>query len=323
MKFLEKAYDIWKIISKEQLLKWHNNDTFILVTDKGKYLYQKINDINIEVRTKDYLTIKAYLEKQGKWHLISDLIFTNDWEPFLKNDIGYHRISTYIENDHVEFVNKEQAFSWWRLLWELHTWIKWVFSGYSETFYWDIWIRIENIKKMKSKIQNKVQEDIYNKLLDLVNLVVVDHTKYVSTIHGDTKLFNFLYKWNNAICMVDVYDFMNKSILRDIWDALRTFSREKDSTWYNFVPDLAKSFIDWYNKTSFIKLDYEEAIKAYIVVTYILISRYLMRLINKDDSFMTWVDLDLDIYYTNRINMYFKIISQAMDYLGIKHWNIF
>lgn len=311
MKFLEKYYDIWKIKNTKKIYKGHLNNTHLIDAEKWKFIYQEMLEKNPKERIKIYLDVKKYLLSKSKWELIIDLVFTNSWEPILEFNNSFHRIYEYIDNDDIHYLNYEQAFSAWELLWDLHTALIGFSTWYTVCSHHDIEWRLNEMRNVEILIKDNFHKAIFDEILNWINSVNIDMMSNITTIHWDTKIYNFLFKWKKALCMVDVDWFLNRSIYWDIWDWLRTLARKKSDDYNSFDIDLAKSFINWYNTKSKWKIEITESIKAFIVVLYTLISRYFSMMILKDKTFMTWQwdDVSIDEYYGGKILTYLDLIN--------------
>lgn len=316
MKFLEENYDIWTIINTVKVHKGHLNNTHIITTTKWKFVYQEICEDNPEWRVELYVRIKHYLKRQWKWNLISDLILTNSGSPLLQVNWSYHRLYKYVENDDIHFLNSKQAYSAGKLLGSLHSALRWFSDEYTQSSHHDIPLRLNEMKDCEDLIKTSHHKEIFDKILHWIWSIEVDMMRDITTIHGDTKIYNFLFKWDEALCMVDVDWFLNRSILWDIGDWIRTIAKKEtiDGS-YDLNFDLIESFLNWYNQYSYWSVHFEEGIKAYIITLYILASRYFVKMLHNDASFTTWKsdNVTVEEYYLKKIYNYLAIIERIKN----------
>ena len=88
-----------EILSIEPYGNGHINSTFLLVTEKKRYILQKMNTTifkDSDALMKNICLVTEHLRKKGIETL--EVIFTKDGDSYLKNEEGAYRVYAFIEN---------------------------------------------------------------------------------------------------------------------------------------------------------------------------------------------------------------------------------
>src|SRR3989344_1736512 len=264
------------------------NDTYLVESNKDKYILQKLHPIFRPSVLKDTHSITRHLFTNGlKTPLI---IKTMGGKLFFRDGNNrYWRMLTYIPGKcYEEGVTSRQAFRAGRLVGQFHN----ILSGFDYKFrhkvknFYDSDARISKLKKVIKKFRHTSK---YAELTGSANTMLENYKKLGGKvgycpdriIHGDLKINNIRFDAKgNAICLLDLDMLGRHKISTDIASAARTWCNkadEGDARNAKFNLKVFESMLNGYLSTAkFITKKEIEAIPATIEqVILILVARFI------------------------------------------------
>ena len=328
-----------KIISIKENKTGNINKTYIIITDKKKYILQKINTLvfnepyllmqNIENVTNYY---KEYLRKNGgdpERETLS-VIQTIDKSNIFRNDDEYYRMYNYIDNA-ITYDKSESEEMFYNVGKAFGHFVR-VLNNYPIDSLSEIIPNFHNSKVRYKNFLKDIKKDVCGRVKsvspeivyilqredELNSIVGLLETSKIPTrvTHNDTKINNVLIdsKTNKAICVIDLDTVMPGSALYDFGDAIRSGA----STTYEDDPylenvginiDYFKSFTSAYlseTKDIFNKEEIDNLVLSCKVITLELAMRFLNDYINGN----TYFKCDYDNHNLIRCRNQLKLVSE-------------
>lgn len=296
----------------------HINDTYLVITERGKYILQRINHLvfkNVEMlmRNQELVTsfIAKKLEETGHYdeRLLLKLIYTKDNNSYLYYEDNYYRCYEFIEggeclekiqNPH-EFELSGIAFGRFQRL----------LDGFEADKLYEV---IPNFHNTQSRYQ-QLLDAIKNNEAKRVHCCKEIIDEYLSrkdycgriidaiasgdipirVTHNDTKLNNVLIdtKLNMPLAVLDLDTVMPGSIIYDFGDSIRYGANtgtedEKDLSKVTFSMDLYKAFTKGFIgevKDILTEAEIENMAFGAILITYECGMRFLADHLNGDVYF--------------------------------------
>lgn len=212
------------------------NNTYLVESNRGKYVLQKLHSIFKPTVLIDTHNITQYLLDKG---LVTPLLIkTTDDKLFFKDSKNNHwRMLTYVPGRCYEIgVAPRQAFSAGQLVGKFHD----ALSGYHYNFRH----KIKNfhnsdarIKKLKLILKRFKNTEKYKTLLSPATKVLDSYENLTNRtdslpariIHGDLKINNIRFdNSGNAVCLLDLDTLGKQKIVIDIAGAARTWCNKAD-----------------------------------------------------------------------------------------------
>lgn len=233
------------------------NDTYLVESNKDKYVLQKLHAIFRPTVLLDMYNITQYLLNKGLATPL--LIKTRNNKLFFTDGKNNHwRMLTYILGKCYESgVNQKQAFSAGQLVGKFHNILSscdYKFKHRIKNFH----NSDERIKKLKLTLKRFENTKKYKTLLGPAVKVLEDYknlTNQISLlpariIHGDLKINNIRFnKSGDAVCLLDLDTLGRHQIVTDIAGAARTWCNkadEGDVKNSKFEPGVFKSMLTGY-----------------------------------------------------------------------------
>lgn len=219
----------------------HINDTFLIETNKKKYILQKINSKVFKKPhklMKNFSLITKWLEDNDKDYNGIKLIKTKKGKMYLKKDKKYYRCYEFIENcDCYEEVDDLSViYEMGKALGKfdktletfpiskLHNIIPNFHNSYQR---YKIFKKI--VKEDKYNLKSKVFKEIHfiykrKNYFNVINKEFKNKNLRLLPIHNDPKINNILIDRNTKkhICLIDLDTVMPGTILYDYGDAIRS-----------------------------------------------------------------------------------------------------
>lgn len=328
-----------KIISIKENKTGNINKTYLIITDKKKYILQKINTLvfnepyllmqNIENITNYY---KNYLIKNGgdvERETLS-VIQTIDKSNIFRNDDEYYRMYNYIDNA-ITYDKSESEEMFYNVGKAFGHFVR-VLNNYPIDSLSEIIPNFHNSKVRYKNFLKDIKKDVYGRVKsvspeivyilqredELNSIVGLLETSKIPTrvTHNDTKINNALIdsKTNKAICVIDLDTVMPGSALYDFGDAIRSGA----STTYEDDPhlenvginiDYFKSFTSAYlseTKDILNKEEIDNLVLSCKVITLELAMRFLNDYINGN----TYFKCDYENHNLTRCRNQLKLVSE-------------
>ena len=247
----------------------HINKTYLVTTDRNKYILQRINDSifkDVDSLMNNIEIVTSYIASKGKETV--KIIPFSDGKLFAKVDDGYYRMLEFVKNTicyqkvdgNMKLVESAgEAFG------ELHLLLSGIDSkrivevipDFHNTFK-----RYQNLldavnKALKEKLDAVKEELIFIKSGEKNYSIIYDEIKKGNIkqriIHNDTKINNILFDKDKETyrCVIDLDTLMPGSVLFDIGDAFRGFytgdnEDNKDTSLLKVDKTVFKTFVNAY-----------------------------------------------------------------------------
>ena len=226
LKTVIKEFEIEGEISVSLIEKGLINKTFLVETDKNKYILQKIHKIFPDSVTKDIDVVTSFLRDNG--FVTPILIHKKDDGILLKQDSDSWRMMTFIEGRTFDTMpGIEFAASAGHLVGRFHR----VLSAldYKLAHKPKNWHRTEFfIERLCSSLKDCEDEKILsikNDILKSYQLLKIPEFNPRHILHGDLKFNNILFEssGSKAICLIDLDTLRRGCISLEMGDAVRSW----------------------------------------------------------------------------------------------------
>ena len=269
-----------EFISKEEIIfldnfgHGHINDTYLVITNKNKYILQRINNKvfkNIPGLMNNISLVTNYLgreiKEEGENYKRETLTYikTLKGDSYLLKDEKYYRLYYYIDNTITfDVMNSKNLFKevgrifgvFIRRLsdFDPHLLISTIpdFHNTKKRY-------LDYLEAVRVNIKGRYQEvkaendflERHKNIIGLITDALLQETIPCRVTHNDTKINNVLFDKNTekAICVVDLDTVMPGSFLFDFGDAIRSGCNtanedEKDLSLVKFSLDLYQAYVD-------------------------------------------------------------------------------
>lgn len=327
-----------KMVSCERYGEGHINQTYLLVTDKTRYILQKINDNlfkNVKALMNNIMLVtefnrKKIIEKGGNPDRESlSLVYTKDNQPYFQTEDGYFRIYKFIEDaiayqvvekpEHfyqsaVAFGNfanllaEFNATELYEVLPDFHNTEK-RFKDFSQSLSLD---KCDRAKTVKAEIDFVLSRKDY--CGRIVNLLKSGQMPTKVT-HNDTKLNNVMLDKDSGapVAVIDLDTIMPGSICYDFGDSIRfgcnpAAEDEKDLSKVNFDINLFEQYVKGYLSAlgdSVTKIEKDNLVMGSILMTYECGMRFLADYLDGDIYFR----VKREGHNLDRARTQFKLVS--------------
>ncbi len=296
----------------------HINDTYLVVTDKEKYIFQRINHLvfsNVERLMHNQELVTKYLaerlKKLGNYdnRLLLNIVYTNNKKSYIYYDKKYYRCYQFIEggqclekiHNPYEFELSGIAFGRFQKL----------LSGFDANKLYDIIPNFHNTKERFQQLLNAIDKDTMGRAKNCQDIIAefLQRKHYCSKIvdalesgeipirvtHNDTKLNNVLIdiEQDKPLAVLDLDTVMSGSIVYDFGDSIRYGANtgvedERDLNKVNFSMELFKAFCRGFIgevKDILTKTEIENLAFGAILMTYECGMRFITDYLNGDTYF--------------------------------------
>ncbi|MGA1863792.1 MAG: phosphotransferase enzyme family protein [bacterium] len=226
LKTIIKAFDIEGVISVNPIEKGLINKTFLVETDKNKYILQKLHRIFPDSVTEDIDVVSSFLRDNG---LITPLlIHRNGGGVLYKQGSDSWRMMTFIEGRTFDAIpGIEFADSAGRLVGRFHrvlSALDYRFEHKSQNWHRTEFFMDRLCSSLKGCEDKKILS-IKNDILKSYQLLEIPEFNPRHILHGDLKFNNILFglSENKAICLIDLDTLRKGSISLEMGDAVRSW----------------------------------------------------------------------------------------------------
>lgn len=217
-----------KLLSISPLGDGHINDTFLVKTDTGKYVMQRVrNSMDIDSCLYNY-GLYSDICKRSCWSY-PVWIVNSEGRYFYTDETGYHwRLYSFIDGEILSGpVNDDILFSCGEGLAKMHM----IFSRLTDRpkavyphlhdleYYYDTYQKVLNGREIFTENRDAELEEIIDLKSSEMLAVSLDRS---SVVHGDAKLANILFKAGKVIGFIDLDTLMMGSRLEDLADCIRS-----------------------------------------------------------------------------------------------------
>lgn len=320
------------IISVTPYGSGHINVTYLAVTDKKRYILQKINSnlfTEVDKLMNNIYLVTEHLKKKSPDKVVLTLVKTNDNKPYLALGNEFYRVYDFIENSVClqiprntnefyesavsfgEFTNMLADFDA-RELYE-------VLPNFHNTV-----IRYSNfLTSLEKNLSNRVhlaepeiafalaRKDITNKIVSLIECGKMP----LKVTHNDTKLNNVLLeeKTLKGLAVIDLDTVMPGSVCYDFGDSIRfgcnsSYEDEEDLDKVYFKMDMFEAYVKGYlsSMKDITKVEKEMLVDGAILMTFECGIRFLSDFLDGDTYFKT-TKVNHNLY---RCRTQFKLVSE-------------
>ena len=310
----------------------HINVTYLAVTDKKRYILQKINSNlfqEVDRLMNNIYLVTEHLKKKSPDKVVLTLVKTNDDAPYLIYDNEYWRVYDFIENsvclqiprDPNEFMQSAISFGDFTNM----------LSDFDATQLYEVLPNFHNtvnrfknfeiaLEKNTSGRAHLCQEEI-NFALERKGIVgtivslIESKEMPLKVTHNDTKLNNVLLHAETleGLAVIDLDTVMPGSVCYDFGDSIRfgcnsSYEDEEDLSKVYFKVDMFEAYVKGYlsTMTNITEVEKEHLVDGAILMTFECGIRFLSDFLDGDTYFKTTKE-NHNLY---RCRTQFKLVSE-------------
>jgi Ser/Thr protein kinase RdoA (MazF antagonist) len=280
-------FNLGTLIEQSHNQKGIVNLTYEVITEKGKYIIQKLSNIFDERVVEDHIEVEKYL--RFKNFIAPQLIPTPSGSWSYRRQGSLWKVSKYIDHDVIARSNKKAIKSAATTLGRFHAVMEdcVYLPRYSIPDFHNTAKIIAKLKRLyeDNKRLFRAQEyaELYEYICKKIGAHMLPITLKKTLIHGDPKFDNFLFKDNTAIALIDFDTVMIAPAIIDIGDALRSWCRYDR---VKFDEDLFNAAIEGYNTSARSPVTHKEGRNAVALISLELAARFLIDCF--EESYFEW-----------------------------------
>ena len=321
-----------QVLSVEPYGSGHINVTYLAVTDKKRYILQKINSNlfkEVDRLMNNIYLVTEHLKKKAPNKVVLTLVKTVDGKPYLALDGEYWRIYDFIENsvclqiprDTNEFMQSAISFGdftnmlsdfdatqLFEILPNFHNTVK-RFENFE--------IALEkNLSGRKELCQPEIEfalarKDLANRIVSLIESGEMP----LKVTHNDTKLNNVLLneKTLEGLAVIDLDTVMPGSVCYDFGDSIRfgcnsSYEDEEDLSKVYFKMDMFEAYVKGYLQTmsNITDVEKQHLVDGAILMTFECGIRFLSDYLDGD----TYFKVHKENHNLFRCRTQFKLVSE-------------
>lgn len=352
LKVIKEFKIVGEVQSIEPYGEGHINITYLVTTNKKRYILQKINHNlfkNIDELMSNISLVCEHIRHNYPRKLALSLVFTLSNQCYYNDNEGYYRVYDFIEHsvclqiveNEKEFYECAKAFGDFSNMLSTFDASKLyeVIPNFHNTVsrYQDFKKACNNdIMSRKSKVLEEIsfvniRKELCDKICDLLEKGLMP----IKVTHNDTKLNNVLLDENTYECLavIDLDTIMPGSICYDFGDSIRfgcnsSKEDECDLSKVNFRLDLFEVFVKGYIETlhdSITEIEKDNLSYGAILMTFECGMRFLTDYLNGD----TYFKIHRENHNLDRARTQFKLVQdmedniQKMDNIVDKYYNMY
>lgn len=321
-----------QVLSVEPYGSGHINVTYLAVTDKKRYILQKINSNlfkEVDRLMNNIYLVTEHLKKKAPNKVVLTLVKTVDGKPYLALDGEYWRVYDFIENsvclqiprDTNEFMQSAISFGdftnmlsdfdatqLFEILPNFHNTVK-RFENFE--------IALEkNLSGRKELCQPEIEfalarKDLANRIVSLIE----NGEMPLKVTHNDTKLNNVLLneKTLEGLAVIDLDTVMPGSVCYDFGDSIRfgcnsSYEDEEDLSKVYFKMDMFEAYVKGYLQTmsNITDVEKQHLVDGAILMTFECGIRFLSDYLDGD----TYFKVHKENHNLFRCRTQFKLVSE-------------
>ena len=324
------------LVSVEPYGSGHINVTYLAVTDKKRYILQKINNnlfTNVEKLMNNIYLVTEHVKKKCPDKTTLTLVKTNDDKPYLVFNEQYFRVYDFIEESVCLQIPRntqefyESAVSFGEFTNAL--------SDFDATQLYEILPNFHNtvvrFKNFEVALANNLsgrahmaqdeinfalaRKGITNKIVSLIESGEMP----LKVTHNDTKLNNVLLneKTLKGLAVIDLDTVMPGSVCYDFGDSIRfgcnsSYEDEEDLSKVYFKMDMFEAYVKGYlsSMSDITKVEKECLVDGAILMTFECGIRFLSDFLDGDTYFKT-TKVNHNLY---RCRTQFKLVAEMEKY---------
>ncbi|MSR71474.1 MAG: hypothetical protein EXS50_02270 [Candidatus Taylorbacteria bacterium] len=287
-----KYFGLGNLVNCTQYLKGMVNLTYIVTTDSGTYIVQRLSTIFNDRVIEDHFEVASFLMSQG--FIAPELIKTPSGSLSMRKDGFLWKVCKYISHDPKSSPTVGSITSAAALLGRFHRVMEgcryvpqYLIPDFHHTR--KIIAKLSRVFKDHSRVESVEQ---YAVLADyFLSKYIESKTRHYPTyddeppilIHGDPKFDNFLFENDRAVALIDFDTVMRSDRLVDIGDGFGSWCR-KNST--EFDRHLFVQALEAYNSESRVKVLETDAKSAVSHIALELGARFLIDCF--EESYFEW-----------------------------------
>ena len=336
MNDLLKVFSSFNIIgnalSVEPYGSGHINVTYLSVTDKKRYILQKINKNlfkDVDKLMNNIYLVTEHLKKKSPNKVVLTLVQTVDNKPFLEYDGEYYRVYEFIENsvclqiprDTNEFYQSAVSFGDFTCM----------LGDFDATQLYEILPNFHNTVERFKNFEASLEANLSGRAhlaTEEINFALARKgivSKIVSLIesgkmplkvtHNDTKLNNVLLNAETleGLAVIDLDTVMPGSVCYDFGDSIRfgcnsSYEDEEDLSKVYFKMDMFEAYVKGYLSTmkNITEVEKECLVDGAILMTFECGIRFLSDFLDGDTYFKT-TKVNHNLF---RCRTQFKLVSE-------------
>ena len=320
------------VISVEPYGSGHINVTYLAVTDKKRYILQKINNrlfTDVSKLMNNIYLVTEHLKNKCPDKTVLTLVKTNDNKSYLVTNDEYYRVYDFIENsvclqiprDTNEFYESAVSFGeFTNLLSDFDaTQLYEILPNFHNTVarFKNFEVALEkNLSKRAYMAQPEIEfalarKGITNKIVSLIESGEMP----LKVTHNDTKLNNVLLdeKTLKGLAVIDLDTVMPGSVCYDFGDSIRfgcnsSYEDEEDLTKTYFKMDMFEAYVKGYlsSMSDITEIEKECLVDGAILMTFECGIRFLSDFLDGDTYFKT----TKENHNLFRCRTQFKLVSE-------------
>ena len=326
-------------ISVEPYGSGHINVTYLAVTDKKRYILQKINNrlfVEVDKLMNNIYLVTEHLKKRCPDKTVLTLVKTHDDKPYLEMADEYYRVYDFIENSVClqiprntdEFYESAVSFGDFTNM----------LSDFDATQLYEILPNFHNTVKRFENFEIALGKNLSNRAhlaveeikfaLDRKNIVdrivskIENGSMPLKVTHNDTKLNNDLLHEETlkGLAVIDLDTVMPGSVCYDFGDSIRfgcnsSYEDEEDLSKVYFKMDMFEAYVKGYlsSMSDITEVEKESLVDGAILMTFEGGIRFLSDFLDGDTYFKT-TKVNHNLF---RCRTQFKLVSEMEKYRDI------
>ena len=336
---MQKLFDVMaqfkvvgNIISVEPYGSGHINVTYLAVTDKKRYILQKINNnlfTDVDKLMNNIYLVTEHLRKKCPDKTTLTLVTTIENKPYLVYNNEYYRVYDFIENsvclqiprntdefyesavsfgDFANMLADFDATQLYEILPNFHNTVV-RFKNFEEAL-------AKNLSNRAHMAQDEInfalaRKNITSKIVSLIESKEMP----LKVTHNDTKLNNVLLEEGTlkGLAVIDLDTVMPGSVCYDFGDSIRfgcnsSYEDEEDLSKVYFKMDMFEAYVKGYlsSMSDITKVEKECLVDGAILMTFECGIRFLSDFLDGDTYFKT-TKVNHNLY---RCRTQFKLVSE-------------
>ena len=310
----------------------HINVTYLAVTDKKRYILQRINSNlfkEVDRLMNNIYLVTEHLKKKAPDKVVLTLVKTNDGKPYLALDGEYWRVYDFIENsvclqiprDTNEFMQSAISFGdFTNMLSDFDaTQLFEILPNFHNTVvrYQNFMVALEKNTSGRAHLcQPEIEfalarKDVASRIVSLIESGEMP----LKVTHNDTKLNNVLLNAETleGLAVIDLDTVMPGSVCYDFGDSIRfgcnsSYEDEEDLSKVYFRMDMFEAYVKGYLQTmsNITDVEKQHLVDGAILMTFECGIRFLSDYLDGDTYFKT----HKDHHNLFRCRTQFKLVSE-------------
>lgn len=310
----------------------HINVTYLVVTDKKRYILQKINSnlfTDVDKLMNNIYLVTEHLKKKCPDKTVLTLVKTNDGKPYLNDNGKYYRVYDFIENsvclqiprNTEEFYESAVAFGDFANM----------LNDFDATQLYEILPNFHNTVLRYQNFENALEKNLSGRahlakdeidfvlsrksMADRIVSLIESGEMPLKVTHNDTKLNNVLLHKDTlkGLAVIDLDTVMPGSICYDFGDSIRfgcnsSYEDEEDLSKVYFKMDMFEAYVKGYlsSMPNISDVEKEHLVDGAMLMTFECGMRFLTDFLDGD----TYFKVHKENHNLYRCRTQFKLVSE-------------